>query len=53
MALLGGDPEEFFDHTARQIFKWLLEESYDDKGDSIRYDYKAEDAANVPASPEE
>jgi RHS repeat-associated protein len=36
-----------------QVFQWLLEESYDDKGNSIRYEYKQEDRVNVPRSPEE
>ncbi|MDE3742116.1 SpvB/TcaC N-terminal domain-containing protein [Maribacter polysaccharolyticus] len=31
-----------------QIFKWLPEFSYDDKGNWIQYVYKREDLANVP-----
>ncbi len=31
-----------------QIFQWLAEFSYDDKGNWIKYDYKAEDLENVP-----
>src|SRR5580704_2491229 len=38
---------------AKQVFQWLLEESYDDKGNSISYEYKREDAVNIPPSPEE
>jgi RHS repeat-associated protein len=37
----------------KQVFQWLLEESYDDKGNSIRYEYKQEDIANVSPSPHE
>jgi RHS repeat-associated protein len=38
---------------SNKIFQWLLEKSYDDKGNSITYEYKPEDSANVPQSPEE
>lgn len=31
-----------------QIFQWLPEFSYDDKGNWIKYDYKKEDSINVP-----
>ncbi|MCB9283907.1 MAG: insecticidal toxin complex protein [Lewinellaceae bacterium] len=31
-----------------KIFQWLPEFSYDDKGNWIQYEYKAEDLANVP-----
>ncbi len=34
---------------ARRIFTWLLEETRDDKGNVIQYEYKAEDLVNVPA----
>ncbi|MBI3798459.1 MAG: hypothetical protein HY268_16040 [Deltaproteobacteria bacterium] len=30
------------------IFKWLLERTYDDNGNLILYEYKAEDGANIP-----
>ncbi|HTZ67331.1 MAG TPA: SpvB/TcaC N-terminal domain-containing protein, partial [Roseiarcus sp.] len=30
-----------------RVFKWLISESYDDKGNAILYRYKAEDGANV------
>jgi hypothetical protein len=30
-----------------RVFKWLISESYDDKGNAILYRYKAEDDANV------
>jgi len=39
------DPED----TSR-IFSWLICESYDDKGNVITYEYKAEDSANVDLS---
>ncbi len=32
---------------ARRIFKWLVCESYDDRGNAISYEYAAEDDANV------
>lgn len=36
------DPED-----PSRIFSWLICESYDDKGNVITYDYKAEDSTNV------
>jgi RHS repeat-associated protein len=33
-----------------KVYKWLLEKTYDDKGNIIFYEYKAEDHTNVPAS---
>jgi RHS repeat-associated protein len=30
-----------------RVFSWLISESYDDKGNAIIYEYKAEDSANV------
>ena len=30
-----------------RIFKWLLQQSYDDKGNVVVYGYKAEDRANI------
>jgi RHS repeat-associated protein len=33
-----------------KVFQWLLEKTYDDKGNIILYEYKAEDRANVPAT---
>lgn len=36
------DPED-----VSRIFSWLICESYDDKGNVITYEYKAEDTANV------
>jgi hypothetical protein len=33
-----------------RVFSWLLERSYDDKGNLIVYEYAAEDQANVPAT---
>jgi RHS repeat-associated protein len=36
-----------------RIFRWLLEQSFDDKGNAISYQYKQEDTENVPASPPE
>lgn len=32
-----------------QIYQWLIEESWDSKGNVIRYEYKTEDAAGVSA----
>jgi len=31
-----------------RIFKWLLEFSYDDKGNCLQYEYKKEDKINIP-----
>lgn len=31
----------------RRVFRWLLSETYDDRGNAIAYDYKAEDGAGV------
>ena len=31
----------------RRVFSWLLEESRDDRGNVVRYEYKAEDGAGV------
>src|SRR5205807_1808369 len=39
------DPED-----PSRIFSWLICESYDDKGNAITYDYKAEDSTNVGLS---
>ncbi|WP_437635618.1 SpvB/TcaC N-terminal domain-containing protein [Sorangium sp. So ce854] len=33
-----------------RVFRWLLEESRDDRGNIIRYEYKAEDGAGVDPS---
>jgi RHS repeat-associated protein len=42
------DPEDTdAEHPAR-IFKWLLEVSYDDKGNVVVYDYVAENRDNAP-----
>lgn len=38
------------DPKKRRIFSWLISESYDDRGNAIFYEYKAEDSANVDAS---
>jgi RHS repeat-associated protein len=32
-----------------RVFSWLLDLSFDDRGNAISYEYKAEDAGNVPA----
>lgn len=43
------DPED-----SRRIFKWLLTESFDDKGNAILYQYKQENSDNIdPALPQE
>lgn len=39
--------------NASHVFTWLLETSYDDRGNMVAYDYKAEDDANVPRAPHE
>lgn len=36
------DPDD-----ATRIFEWLIEESWDDKGNALRYEYKQEDNAGV------
>lgn len=40
------------DDPAR-VFRWLLELTYDDRGNCTRYEYKAEDLAGVPDAPYE
>ncbi|MDR4496749.1 MAG: hypothetical protein MRK02_02305 [Candidatus Scalindua sp.] len=41
-------------HDDSRIFKWLLEESHDDKGNVIFYTYKQEDTGNIePSWPQE
>ena len=35
---------------SRRIFSWLICETYDDKGDAIRYEYKAENSEGVDLS---
>src|SRR5262249_14446441 len=35
------------------VFTWLLDLSYDDRGNAISYQYKPEDTANVPAAASE
>ena len=43
------DPDD-----SRRVFSWLIEESYDDKGNIIAYEYKQENAQNInPAYPQE
>ena len=39
------DPDD-----SRRAFSWLLDQSHDDKGNVIVYEYKIEDQVNVPAS---
>jgi RHS repeat-associated protein len=39
--------------TASRVFSWLLEESFDDKGNVVSYEYKAEDLAGVAPTPSE
>jgi hypothetical protein len=36
-----------------RVFAWLLDLSFDDRGNAISYQYKAEDAASVPAAAHE
>ncbi|HXU01082.1 MAG TPA: SpvB/TcaC N-terminal domain-containing protein, partial [Polyangia bacterium] len=40
-------PRIFDPKDARRVFSWLLEESRDDRGNVVRYEYKAEDGAGV------
>jgi hypothetical protein len=42
------DPEDTDAENPSRIFKWLLEVSYDDKGNVVVYDYVAENGDNVP-----
>src|SRR5690606_32288743 len=37
-------------NDARRVFRWLPEMSYDNRGNWILYEYKAEDLAEVPSS---
>lgn len=50
--VLGRDPTARIadPNDGRRIYRWLLQESRDARGNIIRYDYKAEDAANVDRS---
>lgn len=46
------DSTKVFDkENPTNIFQWLLEAQYDNWGNSIRYEYKAEDLINVEGSP--
>jgi RHS repeat-associated protein len=36
-----------------RIFTWLVDFSYDDRGNAISFEYKAEDSANVPSAAHE
>jgi len=42
------DPDD-----SSRVFTWLLEVSYDDKGNVVLYEYKPENRDNVPASAHE
>jgi len=42
------DPED-----SSRVFKWLLEQSYDDKGNLILYEYKQEDSTGVDTAASE
>lgn len=37
-------------NNAQHVFQWMIEETWDDKGNVIQYEYKAEDGAGVAAS---
>jgi RHS repeat-associated protein len=54
-SLYGLDPANRVADPANpsQIFSWLLELSFDDRGNAISYQYKAEDDSNVPAAAHE
>ncbi len=44
------DPDDLDPQHPVRIFSWLICESYDDKGNRIVYEYKAEDSSRVDAS---
>jgi RHS repeat-associated protein len=44
------DPEALDSGQPSRIFTWLISESYDDKGNAIVYEYKAENSENVELS---
>ncbi|HEY3495004.1 MAG TPA: SpvB/TcaC N-terminal domain-containing protein, partial [Polyangiaceae bacterium] len=47
-------PRVFDPDDSTRVFTWLLEESRDDKGNIVRYEYKAEDGVGVdPRRPSE
>jgi len=35
---------------AKRVFRWLIERSYDDRGNLIRYKYRSEDRANIAST---
>ncbi|MGH2905155.1 MAG: SpvB/TcaC N-terminal domain-containing protein [Solirubrobacterales bacterium] len=41
------DPDDLDPDHPTRIFSWLISESFDDKGNSMVYEYKAEDAVGV------
>lgn len=54
-AVFGSSPASRIQDPANtgHIFSWLLDLSYDDRGNAILYEYKSEDAVGVPNSPAE
>ncbi|MCB0838622.1 MAG: toxin, partial [Bacteroidetes bacterium] len=38
------------DTNAKKIFQWLIEKTFDDKGNIIFYEYKQENLTNIPSS---
>ena len=39
--------------TDRRVFQWLIERTFDDKGNIIFYEYKKENGENIPSPPSE
>lgn len=37
-------------HNPARVYSWLIDLSYDDRGNAISFEYKTEDASNVPAA---
>jgi RHS repeat-associated protein len=55
-SLYGESPQARVAHPAdgQRVFQWLLEKTFDDKGNLLVYEYKGEDAAGIdPALPQE
>ncbi|WP_394826074.1 SpvB/TcaC N-terminal domain-containing protein [Pendulispora albinea] len=52
-SLYGGSSQARIAHPDHptQVFEWLLEATYDDRGNVVYYEYKQEDRANVPPEP--
>lgn len=44
------DPQDPNPNRPRRVFSWLICQSYDDKGNAIVYEYKAENSENIDLS---